>query len=77
MNDLGYEIGTLGNHEFDFGQKILRARINNASFPIVCANINSSRSELDSIPPYHVIEKDGINLGFIGLVPVSYTHLTI
>ena len=21
MNDLGYEVGTLGNHEFDFGQK--------------------------------------------------------
>ena len=65
MNDLGYEIGTLGNHEFDFGQKTLRARINDATFPIVCANINSSRGELDSIPPYHIIEKDGIKLGFI------------
>ena len=75
MNDLGYEIGTLGNHEFDFGQKILRARINNASFPIVCANINSSRSELDSIPPYHVIEKDGINLGFIGLVQTGVDQI--
>lgn len=68
MNELGYEIGTLGNHEFDFGQKILRARINDATFPIVCANINSSQGELDSIPPYYIIEKDGINLGFIGLV---------
>ena len=58
MNDLGYEVGTLGNHEFDFGQKILRARINDATFPIICANINSSRGELDSIPPYHIIEKD-------------------
>ncbi len=68
MNDLGYEIGTLGNHEFDFGQKILRTRINDAIFPIICANINSSRGELDSIPPYHIIEKDGIKIGFIGLV---------
>ena len=68
MNDLGYEVGTLGNHEFDFGQKILRARINDATFPIICANINSSRGELDSIPPYYIIEKDGIKLGFIGLV---------
>ena len=68
MNDLGYEVGTLGNHEFDFGQKILRARINDATFPIICANINSSRGELDSIPPYHIIEKDGIKLGFISFV---------
>ena len=41
MNELGYAIGTLGNHEFDFGQKILRTRINDATFPIICANINS------------------------------------
>ena len=68
MNDLGYEVGTLGNHEFDFGQNILRARINDATFPIICANINSSRGELDSIPPYHIIEKDGIKLGFISFV---------
>ena len=68
MNDLGYEVGTLGNHEFDFGQKTLRARINDATFPIICANINSSRGELDSIPPYHIIEKDGIKLGFISFV---------
>ncbi len=44
MNDLGYEIGTLGNHEFDFGQKIIRARINNSSLPLVCAKINTSSS---------------------------------
>ena len=75
MNDLGYEIGTLGNHEFDFGQKTLRARINDATFPIVCANINSSRGELDSIPPYYIIKKDGIRLGFLGLVQTGADHI--
>jgi len=75
MNDLGYEVGTLGNHEFDFGQKTLRARINDATFPIVCANINSSRGELDSIPPYYIIKKDGIRLGFLGLVQTGADHI--
>lgn len=66
---------TLGNHEFDFGQKTLRARINDATFPIVCANINSSRGELDSIPPYYIIKKDGIRLGFLGLVQTGADHI--
>ena len=75
MNDLGYEIGTLGNHEFDFGQKILRTRINDATFPIICANINSSQSELDSIAPYYIIEKDGIKLCFLGLIQTETDNI--
>ena len=75
MNELGYAIGTLGNHEFDFGQKILRTRINDATFPIICANINSSQSELDSIAPYYIIEKDGIKLCFLGLIQTETDNI--
>lgn len=75
MNELGYDIGTLGNHEFDFGQKVLRTRINDAAFPIVCSNINSSRSELDSIAPYHIIERDGIKLCFLGLLQTESDNI--
>ncbi len=71
MNKLGYAVGTLGNHEFDFGQKILHQRIKEAKFPIVCANINSSHTELDSISPYHILEIDGIKLAFLGLLQTS------
>jgi len=75
IKELGYEIGTLGNHEFDFGPKVLLTRINNAKSPIICSNINSARSELDSIAPYHTIEKDGIKLCFLGLIQTGTDNL--
>lgn len=68
MNELGFSVSVLGNHECDYGQKILRKRINDAAFPVICANINSSRSELDTIPPYHMITVDGIKLCFFSLL---------
>ena len=77
MNTLGYEAGTMGNHEFNYGLEFLDAALKGASFPIVCANIVKA----DGTPfaePYRIVEKeltDGagathtIRLGYIGFVP--------
>ncbi len=77
MNTLGYEAGTLGNHEFNYGLEFLDAALKGANFPIVCANIVKP----DGTPfaePYRIVEKqltDGagathtIRLGYIGFVP--------
>ena len=32
MNSIGYDVATLGNHEFDYGQELLRERISQADF---------------------------------------------
>lgn len=71
MDSLGYTVGTFGNHEFDYGQRILRQRIDDASFPIVCANMNSSRAELDTVPPYHTVTIDGLRLCFLGIIETN------
>ena len=77
MNTLGYDAGTMGNHEFNYGLEFLDAALKGASFPIVCANIVKP----DGTPfaePYRIVEKqltDGagathtIRLGYIGFVP--------
>lgn len=77
MNTLGYEAGTMGNHEFNYGLEFLDTALKGASFPIVCANIVKP----DGTPfaePYRIVEKqltDGagathtIRLGYIGFVP--------
>jgi 2',3'-cyclic-nucleotide 2'-phosphodiesterase / 3'-nucleotidase len=77
MNTLGYEAGTMGNHEFNYGLEFLGAALKGASFPIVCANIVKP----DGTPfaePFRIVEKqltDGagashtIRLGYIGFVP--------
>ncbi len=84
MNVLGYEVGTLGNHEFNYGLEYLDAALAGANFPFVSANL--VRGELAADPaaddtyiePYRIVEKtivDGsgaehtIRIGFIGFLP--------
>ena len=67
MNRVGYDVATLGNHEFDYGQELLRERISQADFQIVCANMESCGSEL-TVPATTIIERGGIKFGFVGLI---------
>ena len=44
MNTLGYEVGTLGNHEFNYGLEFLDKALAGANFPIVSANLVQGRA---------------------------------
>jgi len=49
---------TLGNHEFDGGEEPLVAFIKNLTFPVICANVNSTNTALQqSLVPYKVFPK--------------------
>ncbi|MGO7161259.1 bifunctional 2',3'-cyclic-nucleotide 2'-phosphodiesterase/3'-nucleotidase, partial [Rhizobium johnstonii] len=84
MNTLGYTVGTLGNHEFNYGLDFMFKVLAGANFPFVCANL--TKGQLASDPkqddlffkPYIIVEKqikDGagnespVKIGFIGFVP--------
>ena len=67
MNTIGYDVATLGNHEFDKGSEVLDAMISCANFPIVCANVESHNGAT-VLPPYTIIERCGIKFGFVGVV---------
>ncbi len=84
MNVLGYDVGTLGNHEFNYGLDYMFKVVGGSNFPYVCANL--TKGQLASDPkrddlffkPYVIVErkiKDGagtespIKIGFIGFVP--------
>ncbi len=85
MNTLGYDIATLGNHEFNYGLDFLAKSLAGAQFPFVCANIvvgdalgGDPTADKTLIEPYKIVEKqivDGagqtqsIKIGFIGFVP--------
>jgi 2',3'-cyclic-nucleotide 2'-phosphodiesterase (5'-nucleotidase family) len=64
MNRIGYVAGTVGNHEFDYGQEALRLRIREARFPVLSANLQSPIRE---IKRYVVLNVKGIRFGLIGL----------
>lgn len=68
MNRLGYDVATLGNHEFDRGQAFLGRMIDSMAFEVVCANVTSDTCTFPQLPPYVVLDKDGIRIGFVGVV---------
>jgi 2',3'-cyclic-nucleotide 2'-phosphodiesterase (5'-nucleotidase family) len=68
MNKIGYTAGTIGNHEFDYGQDALRMRLREARFPLLSANVESPVSE---IMKYTVVTAKGIRFGVIGLTTVQ------
>jgi 2',3'-cyclic-nucleotide 2'-phosphodiesterase (5'-nucleotidase family) len=61
LNQLGFDGMTLGNHEFDGGDDMLGEFLENLTFPIISANIQSDNPVLNrTIQPYHIYEEYGI-----------------
>ena len=60
MNEMGYDTGTIGNHEFDFGLDNMARLFKMANFPIVCANYDVTGTVLEglvkSIPSLNAME---------------------
>jgi 5'-nucleotidase / UDP-sugar diphosphatase len=71
MNRVGYNLHTIGNHEFDYGIEMLKERMEQAGFPFILANLNSEGSGLPQPEPYHIIRAGKRSLGFIGLVQLN------
>ena len=74
MNAVGYDIATLGNHDFDPGQKVLEEAVDCAEFDVICANMKSSGDNLNDVEGRERIETPaGIAVDFIGVV-TSYSN---
>lgn len=70
MNQMHYDAGTIGNHEFDFGLENMIRLFKGLNYPIVCSNYDFAGTELAKIvKPYTIIKRKGIKIGVIGLSP--------
>ncbi len=68
MNRLGYQVATLGNHEFDHGQAFLGGVLDSVNFEVVCANAVSDTCTFPVLKPYTIFEQGGVRIGFVGVV---------
>jgi 5'-nucleotidase len=68
MNYLAPDVVSLGNHEFDYGLPQLLFLEKMANFPIVTANIYIKQYNKRLMKPYLIINKDGFDLMFIGIL---------
>ncbi len=68
MDELGYDVRTVGNHEFDKKLTGLYDMVSWSSVPIVASNYDFTQTSLaNRVEQSMIIEKNGIKVGFIGL----------
>lgn len=80
MNAAGYDLATLGNHEFDYGMARTLATVKEAKFPYVSCNFYHEKNGVvgDSVlDSYKVFDMNGTKVAFIGITtPESFTKST-
>ena len=73
MNAAGYDVATLGNHEFDYGYAQLKENLKEATFSTICCNILDENGK-PAFEGSKVFDIDGLKVGFIGVnTPESQT----
>ena len=66
MNATGYDVVTLGNHEFDYGYAQLVENMKAAKFQVLCADVLGADGKT-IYDANTIIEKGGVKIGFFGL----------
>jgi 2',3'-cyclic-nucleotide 2'-phosphodiesterase (5'-nucleotidase family) len=64
MNAMRFDAMVVGNHEFDFGPKVLKERMAQARFPVLGANVKG----LSALKPYVIKNLQGVRIAIIGVV---------
>ena len=67
MNALNYDAMTVGNHEYNFGLKVLEKARQEAKFPWLSANTYETNSGQTHYKPYLIRDVAGVKIGILGL----------
>ena len=68
MGMMGYELSTIGNHDFDNGLEGMVSQLPNAKFEFVSANYDFKNTIMAPfVKPYKILNKNGIKVGVFGL----------
>ena len=68
MTKMGYDAGTIGNHEYDNGLDGLKKALPHAGFDILSSNYDFTNTILEgTFKPYKIIKKDGIKIGIFAV----------
>ncbi|HOC17660.1 MAG TPA: metallophosphatase, partial [Vicinamibacterales bacterium] len=68
MNAAGYDLGTLGNHEFNYPAAHTRRLISLAKYQLLCANVTDRTTREPLLPPSAVRRAGPVRVGVFGLI---------
>lgn len=66
-NAIDYDVGVLGNHEFNYGLNYLKKAVENTNYPILSANILNQDDNSLVDGAYRIFSKQGIRIAVLGL----------
>ncbi|MCX2454818.1 bifunctional metallophosphatase/5'-nucleotidase [Lacticaseibacillus nasuensis] len=70
---VGYDLGILGNHEFNYGSEYLQQAISGLNYPILCANILRAGQPAFG-RPYELVKRGGVTIAVLGLTTDYIPH---
>jgi 2',3'-cyclic-nucleotide 2'-phosphodiesterase (5'-nucleotidase family) len=76
VNLLGYDVGTLGNHDFDYGWMQARKFIQISKYPIVSSNVVGAEGQLFAPAPYVILNVNGLRVAVLGAMTDELKTLT-
>ena len=68
LNYMKYDVGTMGNHDVETGHAVYDRWVRQCNFPVLGANIADNKTEKPYLPPYQVIEKEGVKIAILGMI---------
>ncbi|MCK5338769.1 MAG: metallophosphoesterase, partial [Bacteroidales bacterium] len=71
MNRAGFDISVVGNHEYDYGEVVLKDRMEQAGFVWVCANVDMENTGVPEPYEYYTLSVDNLRVTFLGLVETN------
>jgi 2',3'-cyclic-nucleotide 2'-phosphodiesterase (5'-nucleotidase family) len=74
-NLLGFDAGTMGNHEFDYGWRQARKFVETARYPIVSSNVVNAKGEL-MVKPWTILKVNGLRVAVIGATTADLQDLS-
>jgi 2',3'-cyclic-nucleotide 2'-phosphodiesterase (5'-nucleotidase family) len=77
MSSMGYDVGLLGNHEFDYGWKQINEFMTTANFPLLNGNAFDPEGNLLGDGSHRIIEINGIRIGIFGLITEQTPYIII
>lgn len=76
MNEVGYDVVTLGNHEFDYGMEQMFRLTDALESSVVCANFRDLRTGELPFPAYHIVRYGEVDIAYIGFTTTTTTTST-
>lgn len=68
LNYMKYDVGTMGNHDVETGHAVYDRWVRQCNFPVLGANIVDNKTGKPYLPPYQIIEKEGVKIAILGMI---------